>query len=256
MTKKSRRNNKNKKIKRNNKSKKGGIGKQMTSQIGKNTLQMGKNALQMGDQLSSQMGKNTLQMGDQLSSQMGKNALQMGDQLSSQMGKNVLQMGDQLSSQMGKNALQMGDQLSSQIGQQLSSRLGENILHVGEQLSSELGNEVLGIINDIAIPAYNDFLSTGIDAVKKIALKEFKLRAEQLKIANEAAEKLIGTSKKLQHRAVKTSDIIEKSLDNILQPYQQGGKKITQRVENSKKEFISSEISSELPLNLMMDIPI
>jgi hypothetical protein len=173
---------------------------------------------------------------------------QVGSQVSSQMRPNVRQMGDQVSSQMRPNVRQMGDQLSSQLGDQMTSQLGD-------QMTSQLGqvyNQATNIFGNVVVPAYKEFLTTGIDAAKKIALKEYNVRVDQLKIANEAAKKLIGTSEHLQQTAEQTGHIMENVIDGvgdagmkinpILQQVQKGGKHIIKRINKSKEDFAHSGI--------------
>jgi gas vesicle protein len=165
---------------------------------------------------------------------------QVGSQVSSQMRPNVRQMGDQLSSQMRPNVRQMGDQLSSQLGDQMTSQLGQ------------VYNQATNIFGNVVVPAYKEFLTTGIDAAKKIALKEYNVRVDQLKIANEAAKKLIGTSEHLQQTAEQTGHIMENVIDGvgdagmkinpILQQVQKGGKHIIKRINKSKEDFAHSGI--------------
>jgi hypothetical protein len=186
----------------------------------------------------------------------------IGGQISSQNQPNMRQMGHQISSQKQSNMRQMGDQMTSQ--------MRPNMRQMGDQMTSSIIGEAKGIVKDVVYPAYKDAWNTSIDTFKKLAIKEYDTRIAQLGIINEAAKKMIGTSERFQQRAEETGKKMENIIDNVgeqafnklseqslntmLQQYQQGGRKIKERVENSKQNFIDS--SSELPLNLMMDIPV
>jgi hypothetical protein len=143
-------------------------------------------------------------------------------------------------SNMGQN---MNSKTLSNIGQNITRDMVSNmnsktLSNMGQEFMQNQGAE---LINNLIMPVYNDVVSTGIDTAKKIALKEYNTKVEQLGLLNEAARKMLGTSERLQQTAKQTGKMFENVIDQMDPAYQmlqKGGEKLIKRINKSKNEFI------------------
>jgi hypothetical protein len=170
---------------------------------------------------------------------------------------NVSQVASEVASQMLPKVTQVVDEILpnttravQEIVPDVSRAVQENLEKQGKILFDQTRN----IVSNVVVPAYRDTLGTGIDTAKKIALKEYNTRVEQLKILNEAAERFLGTSKRIQNVAEDTGKMVENIIDNLgdsainistdvankLLTIQKGGQNILHRVKESKEDFMKT----------------